>query len=174
MAVPEQLIVRPCSVDHPDAVELTRQVQEFYRQVYGGTDDSPMTVQEFEPPQGAFLMGYLDEQPAAMGGWRFLPSGTAGAARPAELKRMFVRTGLRGRGYGQLLLGALEGSAAAAGADWMLLTTGQPQLEALRLYDRVGYRDVAPFGHFAGMPQALHLGRRLGEGPSPSPCRATS
>lgn len=157
----EQLTIWPCSYDHADAVELTRQVQEFYQRVYGGTDETPMTVVEFTPPQGTFLLGYLGEHAAAMGGWRFLPLGVAGAERPVEVKRMFVRPGLRGRGYGLQMLRALEASADAAGADWVVLQTGKPQVDAVRLYHGAGYREVASFGYFACMPQALHLGRPL-------------
>jgi GNAT superfamily N-acetyltransferase len=160
--VPEPLTIQPCSYDDPDAVELTCQVQDLYRQLYGGTDDTPMTAEEFTPPSGTFLLGYRGEEAVAMGGWRFLPGRPSGAQRPVEIKRMFVRPELRGHGYGRQMLLALETSAAAAGADWVLLSTGEPQVEAVGLYRRSGYREVPPFGFFACTPAAIHLGRPLG------------
>lgn len=157
----EQLAIVPARYDHPDAVELTARVQGFYRSVYGGTDDSPMTPEEFLPPHGLFLLGYLGGVAVAMGGWRFLSHGWAEAQRPVELKRMFVRPDLQGRGFGLQVLRALEGSAADAGADWVLLQTGEPQVRAVRMYRAAGYDQVAPFGFYACMPEVLHLGRPL-------------
>jgi len=69
------------------------------------------------------------------------------------------------------MLRALEASALDAGADWVLLQTGQPQVAAVRLYRRAGYAEVPPFGYFARMPLAMHLGRRLDRGPSGCPGR---
>jgi ribosomal protein S18 acetylase RimI-like enzyme len=58
-------------------------------------------------------------------------------------------------------LTALEASATAAGADWMLLETGQPQIAAVGLYRSSGYVNVEPFGHYADSEMALSLGRPL-------------
>jgi GNAT superfamily N-acetyltransferase len=164
--VPAELILQAASYDDPAVALLTRLVQEFYVQIYGGPDSSPMLPGEFAPPQGAFLLGYVDGEPTAMGGWRFVPGvGPAAALRPVELKRMFVRSESRGRGFGRQTLRALEQSASDAGADWVLLQTGEPQVGAIALYRKAGYREVAPFGYFAGMPGVVHLGRKLPTAP---------
>ena len=156
------LELRVVSYDHPDPVALTVLAQGFYVQIYGGPDDTPFTVEEFAPPKGAFLIGYLDGQPAAMGGWRFSRAAVAGAVRPAEIKRMFVREELRGRGLAREILTALELGAQDAGADWMILETGRPQLAAVAFYRACGYAAIDRFGHYADSPDALHLGKPLG------------
>ena len=74
---------------------------------------------------------------------------------------MFVRESVRGRGFARLVLAALEASAAASGADWLLLETGQPQVAAVGLYRSSGYADVERFGYYAASELALNLGRRL-------------
>jgi GNAT superfamily N-acetyltransferase len=155
------LDLRVVSYDHPDPVALTELAQRFYVQIYGSPDDSPFTVEEFAPPHGTFLVGYLDGRPVAMGGWRFSSDAVAGAARPAEIKRMFVREELRGRGLAREILSALEISAHDAGADWMILETGQPQVAAVAFYRACGYAAVDRFGHYADSPKALHLGKPL-------------
>ena len=95
-------------------------------------DSTPFSAEEFAPPHGGFLVGYLDGRPVAMGGWRFAPyAAPAGADRAAEIKRMYVADAARGRGFGRTLLSALEDDARAAGADWMVLETGQPQIAAV-------------------------------------------
>ena len=71
------------------------------------------------------------------------------------------RAEARGRGFGRLLLTALEDDAQAAGADWMVLETGQPQVAAVGLYRGSGYVDIAPYGFYADEPEVVSLGKRL-------------
>jgi GNAT superfamily N-acetyltransferase len=159
----EELRLLQVPYEHPDVAALESEAQQFYVEIYGGPDDTPFTTSEFTPPQGAFFVGYLDDKAVAMGGWRFrTPGAPRVARRPAEIRRMFVRNHVRGRGFGRIVLAALEASAATAGADWMLLETGRPQVAAVELYRSSGYVDVEPFGHYAGSGLALNLGRPLG------------
>ncbi len=155
-------MLRAVGYDHPDAVALTAQAQLFYVEIYGGPDETPFTAAEFAPPAGEFLVGYLHGQPVAMGGWRFRAPGTPPtASRPAEIKRMYVHESVRGRGLARLLLAALETRAAAAGADWMVLETGRPQVAAVELYRSGGYADIPLFSYYADSPLVLNLGKRL-------------
>jgi GNAT superfamily N-acetyltransferase len=160
--VPAEFRLEPVPYEHPDVATLEQAAQQFYVQIYGSPDETPFTTADFTPPHGAFLVGYLDEQAVAMGGWRFRTPGVPRVARrPAEIRRMFVRECVRGRGFARLVLAALEASAAAAGADWMLLETGQPQVAAVGLYRSSGYIDVERFGYYADSDMALNLGRPL-------------
>jgi ribosomal protein S18 acetylase RimI-like enzyme len=156
------LTLRPVRYDSPDAVALTEQVQRFYIEIYGGPDGTPFTPEDFASPNGGFLVGYLNGRPVAMGGWRFAPyAAPAGADRAAEIKRMYVATEARGRGFGRAVLAALEDDARAAGADWMVLETGEPQVAAVALYRGCGYVDIAPYGFYADKPEVISLGKRL-------------
>jgi ribosomal protein S18 acetylase RimI-like enzyme len=160
--VPEELRLLPVPYEHPDVAALEQAAQQFYVQIYGSPDETPFTAADFTPPHGAFLVGYLNEEAVAMGGWRFRTPGVPRVARrPAEIRRMYVRECVRGRGFARLVLAALEASAAAAGADWMLLETGQPQVAAIGLYRSSGYVDVERFGYYAASETALNLGRPL-------------
>ncbi|MHB8185529.1 MAG: GNAT family N-acetyltransferase [Dermatophilaceae bacterium] len=158
------LIPRPYG--HPDVVALTDEVQAHYRDLYGGPgDESAVDEADFEPPTGHFVVGYVDDVPVAMGGWRRL-GDRPGLPSPhtAEIKRMYVAPSARGRGLSRIVLAELEASARAAGLDWLVLETGRPQTNAVALYRASGYTDVdgAPYGHYVGVPGAIHLGRSLG------------
>jgi len=158
----ESLRLREADYDHPDAVQLTGQAQAYYRTLYGGEDTNPLSVADLAPPWGSFLLGYLGAEAVAMGGWHFYAGAApVPAARPAEIRRMFVVDRVRGQGVGRRLLGALEAGAAAAGADMMLLETGTPQVDAVALYRAAGYTDLPRFGYWAGSPVSVHLGKRL-------------
>jgi GNAT superfamily N-acetyltransferase len=160
----DTLAIRRVSYQHPDAVALTEEAQRFYISLYGGPDGTPFTADEFAPPNGGFFVGYLHGRPVAMGGWRFNHDGVpSDARRPGELKRMFVRENLRGRGFAQRMLAALEADAAAAGADWLILQTGSPQADAVRFYLAAGYQPIASFGYYAHVPTVVNLGKPLGQ-----------
>src|SRR5690349_12463181 len=157
-----ELTLRESRLDDPDAVTLIDQVQQFYVTLYGGPDTTPIDPLEMSRPDGAFFVGYLDDAPILMGGWRFarepidLP-----ATRPAELKRMYVVPEYRGQGLARDLLRHIEDSARDAGADAMVLETGSPQAAAVALYRATGYTDITRFGHYKDEPDAVHLGKLL-------------
>lgn len=141
---------------------MVARVQEEYVVRYGSPDDTPFEGSVFEPGSGAFFLGYVAGAVVAMGGWRFRPDVAAlGGRRTAELKRMYVVPGARRRGLARGVLAHLERSAAAEGADAMVLETGVEQPEALALYAQSGYVPVPKFGHYAASPKSRCLGKRL-------------
>jgi len=146
--------------------ELVTQVQAYYAQIYGGPDESPVDVEEFTPPRGAFLLGVEADGsggPVAMGGWRWRPDLTErfGWGRVAEVKRMYVVPAARGRGHARAVLAGLEASARTAGVERVVLETGTRQPDALGLYESSGYAPVESFGHYAWSPTSRYLGKSL-------------
>jgi GNAT superfamily N-acetyltransferase len=159
-----RLELAPTSYDDAVVQAMVAEVQQVYVERYGGHDETPMQVEDFSPPRGHFVLARLDGEPAAMGGWRLRSGGAAAGlpgSRPAEIKRMFVRAHLRGRGLSRVVLAELEATACAAGVDWLVLETGDRQPEAVGLYRSAGYTDVAPFGLYADEDGSIYLGKRL-------------
>ena len=69
--------------------------------------------------------------------------------RVGELKRMFVAPDVRGLGIGRALLARLEAEARVLGLRRIVLETGTRQAEALALYRRAGFTDIAPYGEYS-------------------------
>jgi GNAT superfamily N-acetyltransferase len=158
----DSLVICSVGYDDPAASQLIGALQAYYHTLYHGPDRSPVDPREFTPPRGRFFVGYRDELPVAMGGWRWvdrLPGLVA--SRPAEIKRMYVVPASRGRGYGRAVLSHLEATAGEAGADVMVLSTGPVQPDAIALYRSAGYDDVPGFGFYARYDTAVHLGKVL-------------
>ncbi|MBC7630953.1 MAG: GNAT family N-acetyltransferase [Flavobacterium sp.] len=140
---------------------LTAEVQMEYARRYGGEGDiAPIDTTEFDAPNGAFLMVYVDDTPAGMGGWR--RHGDASSPLDAEIKRMYVRPAYQRRGLARALLDEIEESAARAGMTRLILETGSPQPEAVQMYRAAGYEDIPAFGFYASDPLSVHLGKLLG------------
>jgi GNAT superfamily N-acetyltransferase len=162
VSLPLALELRATALDHPDCARLNDAVQAYYTEVFGGPDETPTDPTDFAPPRGAFFVGYADTEPVAMGGWRFVADDAASiGARPVEIKRMYVAAEWRGRGLARQLLAHLEQTARTAGADAVILETGNFLVDAIALYRSSGYVDIEAFGHYADSPLSLHLGKRL-------------
>ncbi|WP_246456273.1 GNAT family N-acetyltransferase [Nocardioides mesophilus] len=161
-AGPVELRIAPVGFRDDDAQALVAQVQAEYVELYGGPDDTPMDDSVFDPPAGAFFLGYLADVPVAMGGWRFRPDvERLGGRRTAEIKRMYVAPGGRRRGLARRMLEHLERTARGSGADVMVLETGTAQPEAIALYESAGYELVEKFGHYSWSPKSRCYGKRL-------------
>jgi ribosomal protein S18 acetylase RimI-like enzyme len=151
---------------HPDAMRLIAEVQAEYVVRYGGPDETPLDPLMFEPPSGSFFVGYLrlagQRQPVVTGAWRANRDVEAfGTRRTAEIKRMYVVPAARGLGLARSVLAHLEEDAAAAGAEAMVLETGDAQPEAIALYESSGYVRIAPFGHYKDAPLNRCFGKPL-------------
>lgn len=149
------LTVAPVPVDAPAVAALVAELQQEYRVIYGGPDETPVEADQFAPPGGAFLLLSLGGVPVGCGGLRRHDATTA------EMKRVFVRAGHRGLGLGRVLLAAIEDRARELGYRRVVLETGDQQPVALRLYRSAGYTPVEPFGIYARSPSSRYLGRLL-------------
>ena len=79
----------------------------------------------------------------------------------AEVKRLYVDPGHRGTGVATALLRALEARAAERGWTTLRLETGTEQPEAIRFWQREGYRPIPLFGQYAGSTVSLCFERVL-------------
>lgn len=88
----------------------------------------------------AYVAGFVDGRPVACGAVQPLGDGVG------EIKRMYVRPPYRGRGYGRLILAALEELALERGFHTVRLETGRDLAPALRLYVGAGYHPIPRYG----------------------------
>ncbi|OIJ86173.1 GNAT family N-acetyltransferase [Streptomyces colonosanans] len=91
------------------------------------------------PPTGALFVVRYAGEPAGTAGVRLLDPATA------ELKRVFLRKELRGRGGAPLLVSAAEDAARALGAERIVLDTRHDLVESRSLYSRLGYQETEPY-----------------------------
>jgi GNAT superfamily N-acetyltransferase len=130
------------SADSSTSVDLQRAFFANIAARYPGwTPASSQSVEpdELAPPNGVWVVAYLDERAVGCGGVQRLDD------RVAEIRRIFLDEGARGRGAGRALLARLEDEARALGYDRVRLTTGDRQPEALGLFRAAGYAEIAPF-----------------------------
>ena len=121
---------------------------------YGTGDHEPGS-----PPSAAdislFLVAEEAGRPIACGALRRL------GPTSAEIKRMYVIPARRGSGVAADVLRALESAALSHGWTTLRLETGPAQPDAMRFYEREGYREIPLFGPYAGSSLSVCYERAL-------------
>ncbi|WP_432083995.1 GNAT family N-acetyltransferase [Streptomyces sp. WAC 04229] len=141
--------ISPEPYDSPVAVALWRayytEVSDRWYLLHEGRRTDPGELEreiaaesgaELVPPRGRLLVARYGGEPAGTSGVRLLDATTA------ELTRVFVYEGMRGRGGAALLVRAAEDAARALGAARMILDTRTDLVEARTLYARLGYTET--------------------------------
>lgn len=142
----------------PEAAELIAALDHDLGARYPGLEIHGIDAANFREAGGVFLVGRLADNAVACGALRPMEPGAV------ELKRMYVRDGHRGRGFGRAMLSALEQIASRRGYSTIRLETGGNQPEAIALYESAGYRPIPCYGAHATDPISRCFERRLSAG----------
>ncbi|WP_146134429.1 GNAT family N-acetyltransferase [Glaciihabitans tibetensis] len=78
-----------------------------------------------------------------------------------EVKRVFVARDYRGRGVSKLLMRELEIIARSGGVRTLILQTADLQIDAIRLYEGLGYVPIPSFRGYEVVPGSLCFGKEL-------------
>lgn len=79
----------------------------------------------------------------------------------AEIKRLYVNEGYRGKAIARSLMAAIEAGVVAEGIHTARLEMGIYQPEAEALYRSLGYRVIPPFGDYLLDPLSQFLEKKL-------------
>ena len=104
---------------------------------------------------GGVVVAYLDGEAVGCGAFKRYEDGTA------EIKRMFVRPGARGKRIAAAVLKELEAWTAESGFRECILETGFKQPEAIALYKREGYEVTPNYGQYAGVENSVCMRKSI-------------
>lgn len=150
-------MIKPVRFGAPVAQALIAAAMEDLAERYGAADEALLDPIEFDPPEGGFVVAYLDGAPVGCGGWR----AYGGTEDIAEIKRMYTAPHARGMGVARAVLAAVEESARSFGRKRMILETGTEQPEAIAFYECEGYQPIPNFGHYRDEEGCVSFGRDL-------------
>jgi putative acetyltransferase len=115
-------------------------------------------VREISAPRrdAHYLVAVVHGRVVGCVAWQALDDGAA------ELKRMYVRSSLRGRGIARQMIVAIEEEALAADRPVIRLETGADLPAAVALYQSSGYHQIPAYGEYIGHPGSVCFQKRLG------------
>jgi ribosomal protein S18 acetylase RimI-like enzyme len=111
----------------------------------------------YAPPDGVLLVGFIDNRLEGVVACRRFSETTC------EMKRLYVRPAGRGTGLARALVTALVAAAGQMGYDQLYLDTLPKMGAAQRLYESLGFRDIAPY-YDTPIPETRFMARNIGPG----------
>ena len=142
----------------PDTVDLARNLLlEYGHFVVAQVDAAQFCLGSLEKEAAALpstyheqgggcLLAFLKSQPAGFVAWRALQPSTAIASDAWEMKRLWVRPGMRGFGLGCALSQAVLARAIAARRSAVYLDTVPACMSAARrVYRNLGFTSCSPY-----------------------------
>lgn len=140
--------------DAPEGAAL-RDAQRAELDARYGCDDHEPGRKPSAGDIAVFVVARENGRAIACGALRLLGAGGA------EIKRMYVVPEARGSGAAVAVLHALEARAQRLGIGTLKLETGTAQPDAIRFYEREGYRRIENFGPYHGEPLSRCYAREL-------------
>ena len=110
---------------------------------------------KYATPDGRLLLAYADDELAGCIALRKLDD------RTCEMKRLFLRPGFRGRGYGRRMINDLVEQARMIGYVRMRLDTLPGKMDAaISLYRELGFEEI-PAYYYNPLEGAVYLERAI-------------
>jgi DNA-binding MarR family transcriptional regulator/predicted GNAT family acetyltransferase len=139
-------------VEAPASAVARRCLRAYFRELEARFEEgfdpekNPASEEEMTPPQGFFVVARLGGRAVGCGALIKFGKGVG------EVKRMWTAPAARGRGVARSVLRKLEALAREEGLATIRLDTNRVLLEAIAMYRREGYREIAryndnPYAH---------------------------
>jgi len=155
---PLQIALEPAR--QPEVIALIDELDAFQTVLYPPESHHGIDIDALSQPNVLFAV-LRDEEGRPSGCGAIVVGKDYG-----EIKRMFVRPHLRGRGAGRAIVAFLEAEAARRGCTQVMLETGVSQPEAIALYARCGYVRRGPFGDYWDDPLSVFMSKQIGSNAS--------
>ena len=132
--------IKETAIDNKDFQELVILLDKELWERYPETQSGFISINK-KLENSFAVIGYDDGKPIACGCIKKYED-------KAEVKRMYVRDGYRGKGYSKKILRRLEDIAKREGFVKMILETQLRQPEAIGLYKKYGFQESDKYGPY--------------------------
>lgn len=143
------------TAENEDLRILITKLDEHLNQLYQNEPIFGLDLNDSKVNEITFAVAYIDETPVGCGAIRPLNLETT------ELKRFYVDSDYRNKGIATQLLKFLEDRARNFSFKNLFLETGNKQLEAINLYQKNGYHEIAPYGEYIGCDSSVCFAKKI-------------
>ena len=138
--------------DTPDAIALIEELDvQLTSHDYPEESRHAFSIEKLLNENVAFFVTRYQGQVAGCGGIKLF------GVEFGEIKRMFVRPNFRRLGLGKEMLNHLAAYAQRNDVCLLRLETGIHQVEAIGLYERMGFQRCPPFAEYKLDPNSIYM-----------------
>jgi len=134
------------SPDSEDATMLINELEALLAPNYPSESRHGFSVEKLIRENVDFFVIRKDGVPAGCGGVKIFDK------EYGEVKRMYVRPQFRGLGLAKKMLEHLTNYTRKQGVEILRLETGIHQVDAIALYEKIGFNQIGPFGEYKEDP----------------------
>jgi len=151
------LVITAEPFDSADALRLVSALDAGLAELYPPEQrfGPNLKPEHLDAGRGTFLVARDGERAIGCGAMRLLDPATA------EVKRMYVEPGQRGKGVGWAVLASIEASARQLNVKRLVLETGVYQEAAISLYRRAGFTQTDCWGEYSSSPSSICFEKNL-------------
>ncbi len=150
-----KIVITPDNPTCSAIQELIRELDNYLATLYPPESRHGLDIPALLHKSVTVFLARLNNEPVGCGGVKFFPQGYA------EVKRMYIKPAFRGKGIGKKILNQIELSAKQANIYTLRIETGIYQLEAIGLYEKLGFYRIPPFGDYQPDPLSLFFEKNL-------------
>jgi len=138
-----------------EVIELIHQLDEYQESMYPPESNHLDSIAELSKPNVIFHAAYADSEICGIGAVKVLNDY-------GEIKRLYVPEKHRGKGIAKEIVKELENCLVNRSIFTARLETGIHQHEAIDLYKKRGYSEIAPFGDYTEDPLSVFMEKKIG------------
>ena len=140
--------------EHGDFIQLVARLDNLLAEMDGRDHDFYDQFNKINNIRNVVLV-YEDNLPVSCGAIKEFDPETM------EVKRMFTSDSHRGKGFATQVLTELERWALELGYSKCVLETGKRLPDAVRLYEKSGYRQIPNYGQYIQMENSICFEKKL-------------
>jgi putative acetyltransferase len=149
------IVIRQVDPTRVEVTELIHQLDEYQEFMYPPESNHLDSIGELSKTNVNFLAAYADPEICGIGAVRVLNDY-------GEIKRLYVPEKYRGKGIAKEIVKELENWLVKKSIFTARLETGIHQHEAIDLYKKLGYSEIAPFGDYTKDPLSVFMEKNIG------------
>ncbi|KJH73572.1 GNAT family N-acetyltransferase [Aliterella atlantica] len=151
----EQIAIAPENPTSLAVRELIAELDCYLESLYPPESRFGLSITQLQDESVTLFVAKVDNKPVGCGAIQIQAPGYA------EVKRMYVRPEMRGKGIGKRIVNQIEAFAGQANTHTLRLETGVYQLAAINLYQKLGYYQISPFNDYKLDPLCLFFEKKL-------------
>ena len=149
------IVIRQVDPTRTEVIELIHQLDEYQNAMYPPESNQLDSIDELRQTNVIFIAAYDDSEIFGIGAVKVLEDY-------GEIKRLYVPEKYRGKRIANEIVRELENCLVKRSIFTARLETGIHQHEAIALYKKLGYSEIAPFGNYTEDPLSVFMEKKIG------------